>query len=184
MPPLDCELSGGLRPMINPMRVTLSLGSNIERYKHINAALTALEAEFGEVISSPIYESDAVGFDGSAFLNSIAIIQTQKSLTQVISALKGIEDRHGRDRTGPKFSPRTLDIDVVTYGDYYGIHEDIELPRAELFKNAFVLRPMADLLPTELIPGKASTYAEVWQQFDQSTQALAPVTFERRVVEG
>jgi 2-amino-4-hydroxy-6-hydroxymethyldihydropteridine diphosphokinase len=173
-------LSGGLLPMTSLIQVTLSLGSNIDRFKHINAALTALENEFGEVISSPIYESEAVGFDGSAFLNSIAIIYTQKSLTNVISVLKNIEDRHGRDRTGPKFSPRTLDIDVVTYGGFHGNHEGIELPRAELFKNAFVLRPMADLLPEDSVPGLTLSYAQLWQQFDQSKQALAPVNFVRR----
>ena len=168
--------------MSESVKVTLSLGSNIERYKHINAALGALESEFGEVISSPIYESDAVGFDGSAFLNSIAIIQTHKSLTDVILILKAIEDLHGRDRSGPKFSPRTLDIDVVTYGDWHGMHEGIELPRVELFKNAFVLRPMADLLPTQNVPGHSLTYGQLWQNFDQSKQSLAPVEFKRHFV--
>lgn len=166
--------------MIKHVQVTLSLGSNIERYKHINAALIALEREFGEVMSSPIYESDAVGFAGSAFLNSIAIVHTQKSLTDVIAILKNIEDHNGRDRTGPKFSPRTLDIDVVTYGEFHGAHEGIELPRAELFKNAFVLRPMADLIPDNIIPGQTLSYAQLWQRFDQTSQALAPVKFERR----
>jgi 2-amino-4-hydroxy-6-hydroxymethyldihydropteridine diphosphokinase len=177
---LACKLNGGLMQMSRRINVALSLGSNIERYKHINAALNALENEFGSLICSPIYESDAVGFDGSAFLNSIAIVQTDKSLTRVISILKAIEDDHGRDRTGPKFSARTLDIDVVTYGDLFGVHEGVELPRAELFKNAFVLRPMADLLPDETVPGENSTYLTLWQQFDQSKQALAPVDFIRR----
>ncbi|MBU2864820.1 2-amino-4-hydroxy-6-hydroxymethyldihydropteridine diphosphokinase [Reinekea forsetii] len=166
--------------MSKAIQVTLSLGSNIDRYKHLNAGLNALEDAFGKVISSPIYESDAVGFDGSAFLNSIAIVYTHESLTRTIEILKRIEDDNGRDRSGPKFSPRTLDIDVVTYGDISGEYEGIELPRAELFKNAFVLRPMADLLPNEKVPGKSETYAQLWQQFDQSKQALAPVLFERR----
>lgn len=166
--------------MSKAIQVTLSLGSNIDRYKHLNAGLNALEDAFGEVISSPIYESDAVGFNGSAFLNSIAIIQTHESLTRVIEILKQIEDDNGRDRSGPKFSPRTLDIDVVTYGDFFGEHEGIELPRAELFKNAFVLRPMADVLPDVKVPGQGLTYAQLWQQYDQSKQALAPVSFKRR----
>lgn len=160
--------------------IALSLGSNIDRYRHLNAGLDALEQAFGDVVSSPVYESAAVGFEGSAFLNSIVIIQTSLSLLDVVQMLKAIEDANGRNRNGPKFSARTLDIDVVTFGEHFGLYQGIELPRAELFKNAFVLKPMADLWPDRRIPGQQQTYQQLWQAYPQAKQPLTEVAFERR----
>ena len=166
--------------MTESVRIALSLGSNIDRYRHINAGLDALEAEFGEVLCSPVYETAAVGFDGSPFLNLVAVIHSPLSLSDVNVALKRIEDANGRDRSGPKFSPRTLDIDVVTYGDALGVVEGVELPRPELFKNAFVTKPMADLLAEVPVPGQGCNYLQLWQQYGNRDQALQQVPFERR----
>lgn len=158
-------------------QVALSLGSNIRRYHHINAGIKALKKAFGQVICSPVYESEAVGFQGDAFLNLIALIESNLSLSQIISILKRIEDDNGRDRSGPKFSARTLDIDVVTYGDHSGEIEGIELPRPELFKNAFVLKPMADLLPKEQVPGRPFSYLDLWVEQGDKTQKLEKIAF-------
>lgn len=159
--------------------VALSLGSNISRYQHINSGLNALEQAFGQLTISPVYESAAVGFDGSPFLNLIAVIKTSLSVERIIQKLKKIEDANGRVRSGPKFSPRTLDIDVVTYGDMTGVVDGIELPRPELFANAFVALPMADLWPNRLVPGKDFTYQNLWNQVQLEKQSLYEVPFER-----
>ncbi|MEJ2065711.1 MAG: 2-amino-4-hydroxy-6-hydroxymethyldihydropteridine diphosphokinase, partial [Reinekea sp.] len=84
------------------------------------------------------------------------------------------------ERSGPKFSPRTLDIDVVTYGEYSGVLDGVELPRPELFKNAFVLLPMADLWPDRLIPGQAVSYAKLWSEMASQQQVLHRVDLVRR----
>lgn len=159
--------------------VSLSLGSNIDRYRHINRGLNALEAVFGPLILSPVYESEAVGFDGSAFLNMMAAIETERSLTEVVQILKDIEDANGRDRSGPKFSARTLDIDVVTYGEVCGELDGLEMPRPELFKNAFVALPLADIWPDRKVPGRDLTYLELWQQEGNHQQSLNAVVFRR-----
>lgn len=160
--------------------VSLSLGSNIRRYFHINQALDALEEEFGDILCSPVYESAAVGFEGSAFLNLIVCVQTDKSLSDVIGVLKRIEDENGRDRSGPKFGSRTLDIDVVTFGDEHGEIEGVELPRSELFKNAFVSLPLADVWPDKIVPGTITTYAALWDSQQGLGQQLQVVSFKRR----
>lgn len=162
--------------------VSLSLGSNIRRYHHINQGLDALERHFGHCQCSPVYESASVGFDGSPFLNLVAIIKTDKPLSEVIELLKAIEDENGRDRSGPKFGPRTLDIDVVTYGDLHGQVEGVELPRPELFKNAFVLLPLCDLWPNRQIPGTDQSFKNCWNGNDAQLQQLTEVPFERRQV--
>ncbi len=160
--------------------ISLSLGSNIDRFRHINLGLDALERVFGAVTCSPVYESAAVGFAGSPFLNLIVLVESELSLTEVIRILKGIEDENGRDRSGPKFSARTLDIDVVTYGDQFGLVDGIQLPRPELFKNAFVLLPLVDLWPDKTVPGESVDYQTLWRQHGDRTQQLNVVAFERR----
>lgn len=161
-------------------RVYLSLGSNIDRYRHISAALDALAADFGALDISTVYESEAVGFDGSNFLNLVVGMHTDLPIGDLSTRLKQIEDENGRNRKGPKFSPRTLDIDILTVDDFVGEDSGVELPRDEITKNAFVLLPMAELAPDTLHPSLKRSYSELWQGYDQSAQKLWPVGFEWR----
>ncbi|MEX2320389.1 MAG: 2-amino-4-hydroxy-6-hydroxymethyldihydropteridine diphosphokinase [Saccharospirillum sp.] len=163
-----------------PTDVALSLGSNINRYRHLGEALDALADAFGDLRCSPVYESESVGFDGSNFLNSVVVISTTLGLEDISPVLKQIEDDNGRDRNGPKFGPRTLDIDVLTYGDRVGDYHGIELPRQETARNAFVLKPMADILPDTRMPGSDLTYAQLWAQYPKEKQKLWAVPFEWR----
>lgn len=157
--------------------VALSLGSNIDRYRHLTNALDALAEEFGELLCSPVYESEAVGFDGSNFLNSVVVVETRRSLAEIGPILKRIEDDNGRNRSGPKFSARTLDIDVLTYGSLVGEHDEVTLPRDETARNAFVLKPMADILPDTLMPGSELTYGQLWANYPKDEQKLWRVPF-------
>jgi len=158
-------------------QVYLSLGSNINRHQHILAGLDALANFFGELQVSSVYESKSVGFDGSNFFNLVVGIDTDISIVELSDRLKKIEDDNGRYRQGPKFSPRTLDIDILTYGDVVGIESGIELPRAEITQNAFVLLPLAEIAPDQLHPDLKQRYSELWQVYDQASQHLWKVDF-------
>src|SRR5690554_2999720 len=160
-------------------RVLLSLGSKINREQNISGALEALRTHFGEIQCSPVYESESVGFDGDAFYNLVALIDTNKSVAELFTLLHAIEDAHGRVRGGERFSSRTLDIDILTYDQQCGVIDGVRLPRAEILKNAFVLLPMADLVPDELHPVEKKSYRELWQSFDKSKQKLWQVAFTR-----
>jgi 2-amino-4-hydroxy-6-hydroxymethyldihydropteridine diphosphokinase len=153
-------------------QVFLGLGSNLQREKNIHAGLIALGNLFGELIISPIYESESVGFKGSHFYNLVVSANTNLTLSQLSETLKKIEDENGRVRTGPKFSPRTLDIDVLTYGNFVGIEAGIELPRAEITQNAFVLLPLSEIAPNEVHPQLQKTYADLWASYDKNSQSL------------
>jgi len=142
--------------------VLLSLGSNINRTKNITAALDGLSDLFGELRVSSVYESEPVGFTGDCFYNLIVEIKTDLSLQRLTENVKKIEDHNGRIRTGPRFSARTLDIDIVTYGSLLGLNSGIELPRPELYYNSFVLWPMAELLPDVKDEKTGRTYHELW----------------------
>jgi len=158
-------------------QVFLGLGSNLEREKNIRAGLAALQTLFGYLIFSKVYESEPVGFKGSNFYNMVVSVHTDLGIASLAEALKKIEADHGRLRTGPKYSPRTLDIDILTYGDFVGVEAGVELPRAEITENAFVLLPLSEIAPQQLHPQLKKTYAELWKAYDHKSQSLWPIEF-------
>lgn len=158
--------------------IYLSLGSNVDRHNNIVAALDALAALFGSLQISSVYESKSVGFDGSNFFNLVVGADTNLTIAELSETLKRIEDNNGRKRNGPKFSPRTLDIDILTYGDFVGVESGIELPRAEITKNAFVLLPLAEIAPQVLHPQLQKTYQDLWLGYDQTSQSLWAIDFD------
>lgn len=158
-------------------RVYLSLGSNIERERNIRGALHELEQRYGDLLISPVYESESVGFVGSLFYNLVVGIDTDKSVARLAQELRAIEEAHGRTRQGPRFSPRTLDIDILTYGNACGEIDGVVLPRDEILKNAFVLQPLADIAPNDRHPETIRPYLEHWEAYDQSKQKLWQVDF-------
>jgi 2-amino-4-hydroxy-6-hydroxymethyldihydropteridine pyrophosphokinase len=159
-------------------RVYVSIGSNIGREQNIRAGVAELRARFGTLILSSVYESEAVGFDGDSFYNLVAGFDTALAPQQVAEALRVIEEAHGRVRNGPRFSSRTLDIDLLLYDDLI-LHEGkLEIPRDEITKNAFVLWPLAEIAPQLKHPQQGVTYGELWATFDRQSQPLWPVAFE------
>ena len=157
--------------------VYLSLGSNIERRRRITAALDALAECFGELVVSSVYESESVGFDGDSFYNLVVGIHASLAVGEVSKILKSIEDQNGRDRSGPRFGSRSLDIDILTVDDIAGEIDGIQLPRDEVLKNAFVLLPLAEIAPQTQHPVTTQSYSQHWQEYDKSKQELWPVEF-------
>jgi len=159
-------------------RCWLSIGSNQNREGSIRGAVADLRSAFGELRLSPVYESPAEGFDGNPFLNLVASIDTDLTVGQIDQILRGIEDAHGRVRGPEKFAPRTLDIDLLTYGDAVGTLDGRELPRDEILKYAFVLGPLAEVAPEEVLPGSGRTYGDLWRAAGLSLHPLHPVLLE------
>jgi 2-amino-4-hydroxy-6-hydroxymethyldihydropteridine diphosphokinase len=145
----------------------LSLGSNIEPEANLRSALAALRERFGNVVVSPVYRMPAVGFDGPAFLNAAAIIDSDLDPFALTDWLHDLERAHGRLRSSVKFSSRTLDIDIVYFDDLVleGPIADgaaaLQLPRPEL-RHAFVLKPLADIAPEFVDPVRGMSLAELW----------------------
>lgn len=143
----------------------LGLGSNVDARANIRSGIAALRATFGEVALSPIYRAPAVGFAGDDFINLVACIETALGPLELRDFLHELEDRHGRDRSQPKFSDRTLDIDILLYDDLYLLSPALEIPRDEILTAAHVLRPLADLAPDLQHPVLRRGMAELWGEF-------------------
>jgi len=150
--------------------VWVSIGSNIEREKHIRAALHELRETFGELDVSPVYETEAVGFRGDAFLNLVAGFDTGRAPSELHRMLREIEARHGRERSGEKFAARTLDLDLLTYGDAITSDGGKSLPRDEILRYAFVLAPLADVAPEERHPELGKSYRQLWRRFEKENR--------------
>ncbi|WP_116368298.1 2-amino-4-hydroxy-6-hydroxymethyldihydropteridine diphosphokinase [Parahaliea mediterranea] len=161
-------------------RVYLGLGSNIERERYLAAGLDALAALYGELCLSPVYDCEAIGFDGQPFLNMVVGIDTRASVAELARDLRRIETEHGRLPGATRYSPRQLDIDLLTYGDATGVVDGVRLPRPEILRNAFVLRPLADLAPAEPHPLDGRCYAALWEAFDQGSQQVRRAGFRWR----
>ena len=156
-------------------RAYLSLGSNIDAPAHLRAALEALRERFGAVIMSPVYRTRAVGFDGPDFHNAAAIIDTDLDPHALNAWLHALEDAHGRDRAGPRYGDRTLDIDIVLF-DGLSLEgaANLRIPRPEL-KHAFVLRPLAEIAPDVIVPGTGRTLAQLWASHPEHGAALESI---------
>jgi 2-amino-4-hydroxy-6-hydroxymethyldihydropteridine diphosphokinase len=159
-------------------KVFVGIGSNIDRERSVRAGVAELKQAYGEVQLSSVYESDAVGFDGDAFYNLVAAFDTEDSVEQVVANLAGIEDRHGRLRSGERFAPRTLDLDLLLFGDEIITTEKYHVPRDEIPRYAFVLWPLAEIAPEMKHPETGDSFAQMWDKFDKRNQLLRPIVFK------
>lgn len=160
-------------------QILISVGSNINKEHNTERGLNALYQCFGELITSTIYESEAVGFSGDNFLNLVVLAHTPWSIEEVCACLKTIEDKQGRTRD-VKFGNRTLDLDLLTY-DNVVTNKPVVLPRDEIAYNAFVLKPMAEIVPQQVHPSSQKTYDTLWREFlahsNNNQQRLWPSGF-------
>lgn len=146
----------------------ISIGSNIDRDRNIASSLAALNREFGQLTCSSVYETAAVGFDGDAFYNLVVSFHSDLSAKEVAKILRQIELDHGRTRDSQKFSARTLDLDLLLYGDLIIDEGRLQIPRKEIEHYAFVLEPLAEIAPDLKHPILKIDYATLWAQFDKS----------------
>ena len=142
--------------------VYVSLGSNVERDRNIRLAIKEMRTTFGDLRLSPVYESASVGFDGSDFLNLATGFETENDVSDVVEELRAIEERLGRDRSQPRFSPRPIDLDILTYDDLVMDEPGLQIPRHEILQNAFVLKPLCDIAPDTLHPVVKQDYQSLW----------------------
>ncbi|MBF0470052.1 MAG: 2-amino-4-hydroxy-6-hydroxymethyldihydropteridine diphosphokinase [Gammaproteobacteria bacterium] len=150
-----------------PQHYFVSVGSNINREESIHHALLALEEAFAPITRSSLYESEAVGFTGENFYNLVVAFFTPRPYTEVNQTLARIEEKCGRVRTADRFSPRTLDLDLILVGEEVIQQPQLTIPRGEIVTNAFVLLPLAEIAPNLCHPLLRRSYRELWQEMER-----------------
>lgn len=154
----------------------ISIGSNINKDEHIPASLRVLEQTFGELTVSSIYESEPVGFTGDVFYNLVVGFDSDLEVKAVAKLLRQIELDNGRTRDSRKFAARTLDLDLILYGDLVVNDGRLQIPRGEIEHYAFVLEPLAEVAPDLKHPVSHISYAELWDKFDKTDLRQKRVT--------
>ncbi len=156
-------------------KVYVSVGSNVDREHNVELALSDLFKAYGELEQSLIYETQSVGFDGDPFYNMVVAFGTDESPQAVAAHLRNIEDAHGRDRSGGKFSSRNMDLDLLLYDNLVLEEEGLHLPRKEILEYAFVLKPLSEIAGDMKHPVTGFTFSAIWDQFDPTAQPMWPI---------
>lgn len=158
-------------------RVYLSLGSNMSnRLGHLQEAVAELEEAGLHVAAvSPVYETDPIGGPAQgAFLNIVAAVDTYQMASEVLDLCHAVEAAHDRQRD-EVWGPRTLDIDVLTYGDIELDGADLTVPHPRAHERAFVLVPWYDLDPDCEIPGRGTVSELLESVGRRGVRLFAPV---------
>jgi 2-amino-4-hydroxy-6-hydroxymethyldihydropteridine diphosphokinase len=159
-------------------RAYVSIGSNIDPEHNVRSSVATLRARFGGLLVSPVYRTPAMGFEGEDFLNLVAAFDTGEDCHAVVDALGKIEIQHGRQRTDRKFGSRTLDVDLLLYGNGVVEESTVSLPREEITRFAFVLAPLADIAADLVHPVLGVSIGRLWRDFDRDRNSLVPVALE------
>lgn len=159
--------------------VYVAAGSNVEPEKHLARALDELEQAFGTLTVSPAYRNPPIGFAGADFINLVVGFRTAESPAQLKQTLERIEASCGRPRGAPKWQPRTMDLDILLYDQVVSDEPGLVLPRPDLLRRAFMLKPLCDLAPELRHPTQHRTIGELWADFPSADHALVAVTIPR-----
>lgn len=154
-------------------RVYIGIGSNIDKHLHIPRVIEELQAEFGEVTVSPVYQTTAVGFEGEDFYNLVVAVNTRQTPREMYRYLRSLEAAHERRRTsGNQFIARTLDLDQLLYDDQQIDDGSLSIPHDDIVRYAFVLKPLADIAPDLIHPVLQKSMRILWQEFDQNAMPM------------
>ena len=146
-----------------PLRVAIALGSNLgDRRAHLEYAIDALQLDLTEMSVSPFLETEpcGVGPEHGSYLNAVVVGRTALSARVLLERLLEIEEERGRVRPYP-MAPRTLDLDLVLYGEEVIREDGLSVPHPRFREREFVLRPLAEIAPDMIDPVTRKTVAEL-----------------------
>lgn len=157
-------------------QVYLGIGSNIDREKNIRDGLGEIQSCYGELTLSPVYETEAFGFEGDDFYNLVVGFKTELPIAELANDLREIEFQFGRRRNETRYSSRTLDVDLLLYGNE--VYEKYHVPRSDITEFGFVLKPLSDIAPNLKHPVTGETMIQLWNKFDSSREVMRPIPEE------
>jgi 2-amino-4-hydroxy-6-hydroxymethyldihydropteridine diphosphokinase len=155
--------------------VFVAAGSNIDPLRNLRAALDGLQRSYAPVRISSAYRNKAVGFEGDDFVNLVVGFNTKDSLEQVRARLQQIEADCGRPRDAPKWAPRSMDLDILLFGDEVRSEPGLTVPRPDLVKRPYMLKPIVDIAPDLRHPTLHRTMREFWEAFEGKDHQMTVV---------
>ncbi len=153
--------------------VYVAAGSNVEPFPHLRRALDMLARRFAPLRVSTAYRNSAMGFDGEDFINLVVGFDTALSVHEVVACLQEAEAACGRARDAPKWAPRSMDLDILLYGAVVCDQPGLVLPRPDLLRRPYMLRPMAELAPRLRHPVLGRTMQALWH--DLASRQMHPM---------
>lgn len=158
--------------------VFVAAGSNVRPRENLRRALAHLRQTWPALRTSRAWRNPAVGFEGEDFVNLVIGFETDLPLAAVLERLHAAEAACGRPREAPKWAPRSMDLDVLLYGDAVGEFPGAVLPRPDLVRRPYMLGPTAEIAPGLVHPTLGRSMAELWDGFPKDGLAMTPVSLE------
>ena len=156
-------------------RVYVAAGSNVQPATNLVRALDELRQQFPDLVTSTAYRNQAAGFEGDDFINLVCSFESDLDVRSVIARLHEAEAACGRERNAPRWAPRSMDLDILLFGDMVCDEPGLVLPRPDLTRKAYMLGPMAELAPEEVHPLSGRTMRALWNEFDQQAHPMQAV---------
>jgi 2-amino-4-hydroxy-6-hydroxymethyldihydropteridine diphosphokinase len=157
-----------------PVQAFIGLGANLgDARATLEAALTALAALPHSTLrdASPVYRSAPIDSSGPDYLNAVVWLETWLDPQTLLAELQRIEQAHGRERPYHN-APRTLDLDLLLYGEQRIQSATLTVPHPRLHERAFVVRPLADVAPDVVVPGLGRAQDLLARVADQQADRL------------
>ena len=156
----------------------VSGGSNLDAESHLPQAARELKARYPGARFSRCYRNKSVGFDGPDFINFVVELPVVGQAFALREQLQRIEKLCGRPDSAPRWAPRSMDLDLLLFGDQVIEEPGLKVPRPDLVRWAFMLGPLAELAPDFMHPLEQRTIGELWRQFDSQAHPLVPVAMD------
>ena len=160
------------------MRIAVALGSNLgDRLENLRAARRSIVDLAGvapPILSSAIYETDPVNCEPGAgkFLNAVLEFDYDGEPAELLAEVRQIEESLGRVPNHERNKSRTIDLDLLYFGDRQIDNEELQLPHPRMYLRKFVLAPLAEIRPDLILPGQTKTVGELLAQLDESDKVV------------
>lgn len=155
--------------------IYVAAGSNIDPANHLRMAVAALRRAYPSLRVSPAYRNKAVGFTGEDFINLVVGFSTDDPVARVREQLQAIETSCGRPPLAPKWAARSMDLDILLFGQLISTEPGLVIPRPDLVRRPYMLKPMADIAPDVVHPQQRKSMRELWESFDSAGHEMLAI---------